>query len=152
MILSYWEQPTGSFSSKDDQKYRFSEYKKVFTNPEALGYMRKSNTNGTVAQVFGALGGAFMGYGLAQELFFKKQTAYHNGVAYEIKRRGGWGIAGIGLGMVGVSIPFAIGACKNMKKAIRTQNDADAQSTAETPKTSYRLDVSGNSVGLTYNF
>lgn len=140
------------FFIKGDQKYRFSEYKKVFTNPEALAYMRKSNTNGTVAQVFGALGGAFMGYGLAQELFFKKQTAYHNGVAYEIKRRGGWGIAGIGLGMVGVSIPFAIGAGKNMKKAIRTQNDADAQSTAETPKTSYRLDVNGNGVGLTYNF
>lgn len=139
------------FFIKGDQKYKFSEYKKVFTNPEALSYMRKSNTNGSIAQVFGAIGGGFIGYGLAQELF-KTKTVYINGVAYKQKQKGGWGLVGIGLGAIGVSIPLAISAGKNMKKAIRTQNDADANPSAETPKTSYRLDVNGNGVGLTYNF
>lgn len=134
------------FFIKGDQKYKFSEYKKVFTNPEALNYMKKANTNSTVSQVFGAIGGAFIGFGLAKEIT-KNKTVYYNGVAVKEKKSGGWGLVGVGLGAIGVGIPFAVSAGKNLKKAVNTQNQA-----AENKSTSYRLDIRGNGVGLSYNF
>ncbi|MCJ8152613.1 hypothetical protein MKJ01_02410 [Chryseobacterium sp. SSA4.19] len=137
------------FFIKGDQKYKFSEYKKVFTNQEALGYMKKANTNSTVSQIFGAVGGGFIGFGLVKEIT-KNKTVYYNGVAVKEKQAGGWGLIGIGLGAIGIGIPFAISADKNLKKAIRTQNKAAG--TEETKAASYRLDISGNSIGLTYTF
>lgn len=137
------------FFIKGDQKFKFSEYKKVFTNPEALGYMKKSNTNGTVAQIFGAIGGGLVGYGLVKEIF-KTKTVYQNGVAYKKKDNGGWGLIGIGLGAIGIGIPFAISSGKNLKKALNTQNQAGGID--ETKTTSYKLDLTGNSIGVSYNF
>lgn len=137
------------FFIKGDQKFKFSEYKKVFTNPEALNYMKKANTNSTVSQIFGAIGGGLIGYGLVKEVT-KNKTVYNNGVAIKKKESGGWGLIGIGLGAVGIGIPFALNSGKNMKRAIDTQNKNPG--TAETKATSYRLDISGNSIGLTYNF
>jgi hypothetical protein len=137
------------FFIKGDQKYKFSEYKKVFTNQEALGYMKKANTNSTVSQIFGAIGGGFIGFGLGREIT-KNKTVYYNGVAVKEKKSGGWGLMGIGLGAIGIGIPFAISAQKNLKKAIKTQNNAPT--TDEAKATSYRLDISGNSIGLSYNF
>lgn len=137
------------FFIKGDQKYKFSEYRKVFTNQEALGYMKKANTNSTVSQIFGAIGGGFIGFGLGREIT-KNKTVYYNGVAVKQKQSGGWGLMGIGLGAIGIGIPFAISAQKNLKKAINTQNNAPVTDEAKT--TSYRLDISGNSIGLSYNF
>lgn len=137
------------FFIKGDQKYKFSEFKKVFTNPEALSYMKKSNTNGTVAQIFGAVGGAFVGYGLVKEIT-RNKTVYYNGVAVKKKEKGGWGLIGIGLGAVGIGIPFAVSSGKNLKKAMKTQNEADLNETKKT--TSYRLDIGGSGIGLSYNF
>ncbi|MCE3075345.1 hypothetical protein [Chryseobacterium gwangjuense] len=137
------------FFIKGDQKFKFSEYKKVFTNPEALSYMKKSNTTGTVAQVFAGIGGAFVGYGLVKEIT-RNKTVYSNGVAIKKKESGGWGLIGIGLGAVGIGIPFAISSGKNLKKAMETQNQNPG--TNETKATSYRLEISGSSIGLAYNF
>lgn len=137
------------FFIKGDQKFKFSEYKKVFTNPEALSYMKKSNTNGTVAQVFAGIGGAFIGYGLVKEVT-RSKTVYSNGVAIKKKESGGWGLVGIGLGAVGIGIPFAISSGKNLKKAMEIQNQNPV--TNETKVTSYRLEISGSGIGLAYNF
>jgi hypothetical protein len=137
------------FFIKGDQKFRFSEYRKVFTNPEALGYMKRSNTNGTVAQVFGAIGGGLIGFGLVKEIT-KTKTVYYNGVAVKEKQKGGWGLIGAGLGAIGIGIPFAVSSGKNLKKAVNAQNRNPG--TDETKATSYRLDLSGNSIGLTYHF
>ncbi|MCL8536340.1 hypothetical protein M9991_05625 [Chryseobacterium gallinarum] len=137
------------FFIKGDQQYKFSEYKKVFTNPEALAYMKKANTNSTVSQVFAAVGGGFIGFGLAKELL-RNKTVYRNGIAYKEKQAGGWGLIGIGLGCVGVGIPFAISAGKNLKKAVDTQNQGAGSD--ESKVTSYRLDIRGNGIALSYNF
>lgn len=137
------------FFIKGDQKYKFSEYRKVFTNQEALGYMKKANTNSTVSQIFGAIGGGFIGFGLGREIT-KNKTVYYNGVAVKQKQSGGWGLMGIGLGAIGIGIPFAVSAQKNLKKAVNTQNSTPV--TDEAKVTSYRLDISGNSIGLSYNF
>ncbi|MGH1518804.1 hypothetical protein [Chryseobacterium sp. JK1] len=137
------------FFIKGEQKYKFSEYKKVFTNPEALGYMKKANTNSTVSQIFAAVGGGFIGFGLAKELL-RNKTVYRNGIAYKEKQEGGWGLVGIGLGCVGIGIPFAISSNKNLKKAIKTQNQPTG--TEENKVAFYKLDIRGNGIGLSYNF
>lgn len=137
-----------AFFIKGDQTYKFSEYKKVFTNPEALGYMKKANTNSTVSQIFAAIGGGFIGFGLVKEIT-RNKTLYYNGIAYKEKQKGGWGLMGIGLGFVGIGIPFAVSGGKNLKKAVNTQNKTPE---AEVKATSYRLDIGGNGVGLSYNF
>lgn len=137
------------FFIKGDQKFKFSEYKKVFTNTEALNYMKKANTNSTVSQIFGAIGGGLIGYGLVKEVT-RNKTVYYNGVTIKKKESGGWGLIGLGLGAVGIGIPFAVSSGKNLKKAIKTQNEADSNELTKT--TSYRLDIGGNGVGLSYNF
>ncbi|SDI47008.1 hypothetical protein SAMN05421846_10862 [Chryseobacterium taeanense] len=137
------------FFIKGDQKFKFSEYKKVFTNPEALSYMKKANTNSTVSQIFGAVGGGLIGFGLVKEVT-RNKTVYYNGVAIKEKDKGGWALIGAGLGAIGIGIPFALSAQKNLKKAVDTQNQNPG--TDETKATSYRIDISGNSIGLTYNF
>lgn len=137
------------FFIKGEEKFKLSEYKKVITNPEALSYMKKSNTNGTFAQIFAAIGGGFIGYGLVKEVT-KNKTVYVNGAKIEKKEKGGWGLIGIGLGSIGVAIPFGVSANKNLKKAVQAQNSAN---TAEKAKTnSYSLNIHGNGVSLTYNF
>lgn len=137
-----------AFFVRGDQTYKFSEYKKVFTNPEALGYMKKANTNSTVSQIFAAIGGGFIGFGLVKEIT-KNKTMYYNGIAYKEKQKGGWGLMGIGLGFVGIGIPFAVSGGKHLKKAVNTQNKTPE---ADVKATSYRLDIGGNGVGLSYNF
>ena len=137
------------FFIKGDQKFKFSEYKKVFTNDEALKYMKKSNSNSTIAQIFGGIGGGLIGFGLVKEITKNKKT-YSNGVVIERKESGGWGLIGIGLGAIGIGIPFALSSSKNLKKAVETQNSANSNKSSKT--TSYRLDISGSGVGLSYNF
>lgn len=137
------------FFIKGDKKFKFSEYKKVFTNPEALSYMKKANTNSTVSQIFGAVGGGLIGFGLVKEVT-RNKTVYYNGVAIKEKDKGGWALIGAGLGAIGIGIPFALSAQKNLKKAVDTQNQNPG--TDERKATSYRLDINGNSIGLTYNF
>jgi len=137
------------FFIKGDQKFKFSEYKKVFTNTEALNYMKKANTNSTVSQIFAAIGGGLIGYGLVKEVT-RNKTVYYNGVTIKKKEAGGWGFIGLGLGAVGIGIPFAVSSGKNLKKAIKTQNQADSNEASKT--TLYRLDIRGNGVGLSYNF
>lgn len=138
------------FYIKGDQTFKASDYKKVFTNVEALNYMQKSRTNSTFSQIFGGIGGGLMGFGMARALSGGDKEVYINGALVKEKQKGNWGLVGIGLGVVGIGIPFAISSGKNLKKAVKTQNQADSGESGKT--TSYRLDIGGNGVGLSYNF
>lgn len=138
------------FFIKGNQTYKASEFKKVFTNTEALNYMKKARANSTLSQIFGGIGGGLMGFGMARALSGGDKEVYMNGVLIKEKQKGNWGLVGIGLGVVGIGIPFAISSGKNLKKAFKTQNEADSGESAKT--TSYRLDIGGNGVGLSYNF
>ncbi|MBD8083304.1 hypothetical protein [Chryseobacterium caseinilyticum] len=141
------------FFIKGNQKYKASEYKSVFTNQEALAYMKKSRTNNAVSQVFGVMGGGLVGWGLATAISGKKTV--QNGMVIKEQAKGGWGLVGAGVGLIGIAIPFAIGSSKNLKNAVKTQNNADRNSTeAENTHASrfYKLEIGGNGVGLSYNF
>ena len=63
------------------------------------------------------------------------------------KPKGSWTIIGIGAGLIGIGIPFAIAADKNAKKAIAIEN---GEPTAFQPY--FKLESAGNGLALSYNF
>lgn len=77
------------------------------TNAESAELMRKAQVNNTFATIFGAAGGALVGYPIG--------TAIGGGDA-------NWTLAGVGAGLVAVAIPFSISANKRSKEAIDIYN------------------------------
>lgn len=77
------------------------------TNEESANLMKKAQVNKTFATIFGAAGGALIGYPIG--------TAIGGGDA-------NWTLAGVGAGLVAVAIPFSIGANKRSKEAIDIYN------------------------------
>lgn len=137
---------SGNHFSKDGQLYKYSQYKEVFMNPEAQKEFQKARINMTVSQVFAYSGGGVLGFGLASALFGKKEEV-RNGVVYQVKPNG-WALVGIGAGLIGVAIPFAITASKKAKNAVDIENGDG--STAFKPH--FKLESAGTGVSLSYNF
>ena len=132
---------------KDGQNYRFSDYKQVFQNQEALNYYQNYKTNKTVSMIFGGLGGALMGFGFARALSGGDKTYVDdNGTVHKTETKG-WGLVGLGAGLVAVGIPFSISAKKNLNKAIDTENN---KNTGFNPY--FKLETSGTALALSYNF
>ncbi len=74
---------------------------------QAYELVKKARTNNTLATVLGGAGGAFVGFPLGQ--------AMGGGDA-------NWTLAGIGLGLVAVSIPLSSGTNKNLQQAVELYN------------------------------
>lgn len=75
-------------------------------NKEALNFMKKANTNSIFSAVIGGIGGLIIGYNLG---------AIMNG-------KGNWGVGGVGLAVVAVSIPFEIGKSRNINRSVNIYN------------------------------
>ncbi|MBW8358650.1 MAG: hypothetical protein K0M63_02470 [Weeksellaceae bacterium] len=134
---------------RDGQKYKISQYKEVFKNPEAAAYFQKARTNSTVGNIFAGIGGGAMGFGLARALSGNKTTVITPYGTQTVKQdvSGAWAAVGIGAGIVGVGIPFALAANKNAKKAMAVEN---GEATAFQPY--FKLESAGNGLALSYNF
>lgn len=134
---------------KDGTKYKMSDYRSVFKNQEALNYFQKSRTNNTLGTIFGAAGGAFMGFGLAKALSGGETKVTTNYGTQTIKQDKGsaWALVGIGAGLVGIGIPFALAAKKNADKAIATEN---GEATAFQPY--FKVESACNGIAMSYNF
>ncbi|MBW8362401.1 MAG: hypothetical protein K0M56_09485 [Kaistella sp.] len=131
---------------KDGQTYKMSQYNAVFKNPEAVSLFKKARTNATVGQIFAYTGGFAIGFGIIPALSGKKQEV-RNGIVYENQPSKGWAVVGIGAGLVGIGIPFAIAANKNAEKAMALEN---GEATAFQPY--FKLETTGNGLALSYNF
>lgn len=141
---------SGNKLMKDGQTYKMSEYQDVFKDPEALSCFKKARTNNTIGAVFGGVGGAAIGFGLADILFNNKTvvTSYGYGTLESKPDHSvAWLVTGIGAGLVGIGIPFALAAKKNAKKAIQAEN---GESTAFQPY--FKLESGGTGLALSYNF
>lgn len=135
---------------KDGVKYKFSKYEEVFQNKEALEHFKKARTNNTVGSVFAFAGGFTAGFGIAQVLQGKNKQVIINGQSQTVKvekAKGGGALIGIGVGLIGIGIPFAIASKKNTDKAIALEN---GESTAFQPY--FKLESAGNGMALSYNF
>jgi len=133
---------------KDGQTYKMSQYENVFSNAEALETFKKSRTNNTVGSIFAYTGGFGIGLGLGGILFSPKEYQHSlSGNMIKNDKSGYWAIVGIGAGLVGIGIPFAIASKKNMDKALQIEN---GESTAFQPY--FKLESAGNGLALSYNF
>ncbi|MGV3641105.1 MAG: hypothetical protein ACO1NZ_11335 [Adhaeribacter sp.] len=79
------------------------------SNPEAFQEMKKAKSNFDVGYVFSLAGGTLVGWTLG--------TALGGGEP-------NWAVAGVGAGLIGVSIPFSAAYSKHAKNAVRTYNGA----------------------------
>lgn len=131
---------------KDGQTYKLSEYKQVFKNQEAANYFSKARTNNTVGSIFAYTGGFLIGFGLVPALK-GNGTETRNGVVYQRDPGSAWTVVGIGAGLVGIGIPFALAAKKNVDKAISVENGGV---TAFKPY--FKLESAGTGLALSYNF
>lgn len=141
---------SGSKLVKDGQTYKISKYNDVFKNPEAVSYFKKARTSNTVGAIFGGIGGAAIGVGLAEVLLNNKTVVTNYGygtIEAKPDHSVAWLVTGIGAGLVAVGIPFAIAANKNAKKAIALEN---GESTAFQPY--FKLESAGSGLALSYNF
>ncbi|ASW75163.1 hypothetical protein CJF12_13305 [Chryseobacterium piperi] len=137
---------------KGNQTFKYSEYKKVFSNPDALKYAKKARSKSTLGNIFGFTGGALMGAGLVKALQ-KDKTIYTNlgdGRAASMTYKnnyGGWALVGIGAGVTIVGIVINSGTKKQLKKAIDLENSSETKDL-----TYYKVGFIGNGAYLSYNF
>lgn len=142
---------SGNKIMKDGVKYKYSKYEKVFVNPEAQQYFKKTRTNKTVAQVLAYTGGFSIGMGIGDMIAQGKERTVPTimGGSYIVKPNysTAWTLIGTGVGLVGIGIPFAMGAAKNAEKAIQIEN---GEPVAFQPY--FKLESAGNGVAMSYNF
>ena len=137
---------SGNKLIKDGKSYKFSKYQEVLTNSEAQVLFKRSRTNRTISNVFAGFGGGFMGFGLARALSGGDKTVIINGQTVTQKSKG-WELVGIGAGLVGIGIPFALAAKKNTQKALELENGTG---TAFQPY--FKIETAGTGLALSYNF
>ena len=137
---------SGNHLEKDGQFYKMSNYKDVFSNPEAQKSFKKARTNHTVGQIFAYAGGFGIGAGIIPALSGKKQEV-RDGIVYENQPSRGWAVVGVGAALVGIGIPFAIASKKNGEKALEIENGASA---AFQPF--FKVETAENGLAFSYNF
>ena len=137
---------SGNKLIKDGKSYKFSKYQEVLTNSEAQVLFKRSRTNRTISNVFAGFCGGFMGFGLARALSGGDKTVIINGQTVTQKSKG-WELVGIGAGLVGIGIPFALAAKKNTQKALELENGTG---TAFQPY--FKIETAGTGLALSYNF
>lgn len=104
-------------------------------NPAAYDVMKKAKRNNDIGQVFGFAGGFLIGFPIG--------TAIAGGDP-------NWLLAGIGAGLVGVSIPFSIRYHKNAGAAVAMYNDGIRSLGYH--ELEMKLGFAANGIGLTLKF
>ena len=104
-------------------------------NAEAYAEMKLAKKNNDVGSVFAGAGGFLIGWPVG--------TAIGGGEPE-------WVLAGIGAGLVAISIPFAVAYIKHAKKATRIYNDA--LSKPSTPDVGFTFGITRDGMGVTISF
>lgn len=121
---------------QSNQKLGMAEVASIMqTNADAFAHIRSARSNNTWSSVFGAIGGAMLGYPLG--------TAIGGGDP-------NWTIAGVGAGLIVVSIPFAVKAKNEAVKAVHAYNEGLAKTSLR--KSEFKLYFSGSGMLLCYRF
>ena len=99
--------------------------------------IKKGQSNNTLANIIGAVGGGLVGYPLG--------TAAGGGNA-------NWTLAAIGAGLIVVAIPIASSAKKNTNRAVNIYNRSLGVTSSREIKPEFKLLLNGNRIGLAINF
>jgi predicted MFS family arabinose efflux permease len=107
----------------------------VESNPEAKKEMEIAKSNASVANVLGYAGGFMVGWPIGTMLGGGEPN---------------WTLAGIGLGVILLAIPFGSGYTKHATRAVRIYNKS-LQETGQR-KTEWHLGLNRNGIGLVVHF
>lgn len=110
--------------------------KAVTSNDEAFKLINSTQINNTLSQIIGFIGGGLVGYPIG--------TALAGGEA-------NWTMAGIGAGLIAISIPLNNKYNNDVNKAVDIYNDK-LLSDNFWDKSELKLTVNVNSIGLVLNF
>ena len=122
---------------KDNERLKMKEVKALMRDHQAaFEELQKANTNKAFAYIFSIPGGALIGYPIG--------TAIGGGDPE-------WVLAGIGAGLVAVSIPFMSGYNKRAKNAAGLYNKA-VMNTTSSFQPDVRFSVKANGVRLVIVF
>ncbi|MBI3218199.1 MAG: hypothetical protein HYZ44_01680 [Bacteroidetes bacterium] len=105
-------------------------------NPEASKLFQQAKPNGTAATIFGVAGGFLVGWPIGTAIAGGKPS---------------WELAGIGAGLIVVSIPFSSAFNKKTKEAVSIYNLGNKTSSANW-KPEFKLNLSMNQVGVAMKF
>ncbi|NVK85826.1 MAG: hypothetical protein HWE21_15985 [Cytophagia bacterium] len=108
----------------------------LMTNyPDAQAYMKKARTNSTMAQIFAFSGGYLIGYPIGQSIAGGEAN---------------WTLAGIGVGVALIAIPFVSAFKENATLAINLYNESDYK--ALNNNVQLKIGVLESGVGLRVSF
>lgn len=106
----------------------------VDSNKEALEELERAKTNRFYSLVFATVGGAFIGFPIGMSLAGEDMN---------------WTLAGIGAGLVGISIPFFTSYNKRAKNAVEIYNRGLRKNEVQ-PTLSFNVNAQG--FGIKLNF
>jgi hypothetical protein len=104
-------------------------------NPDAVAEMKKAKTNYSASMVFSYIGGFMIGWPIG--------TAIAGGDPE-------WALAGIGAGLIGISIPFSASYTRHARNGVAIYNRTLNYSGSVHPE--YRLKLMANGIGLQISF
>lgn len=108
----------------------------VKNNPEAAALMDKAKTNNTIGTIFGFIGGGLIGWQFGSAIGGGEPN---------------WAAAGVGAGLIGISIPFNAGYNKNSQRAVELYN-AGLNASSNNQQPELKLGFSGSGLGLKLKF
>ena len=111
--------------------------KTMESNQQAFDLIKKAQSNNTIASIIGGAGGFLVGWPIG--------TAIGGGDA-------NWTLAGVGAGLIAISIPLTSGANKNGKQAVELYNSSLKSTSFYEFKPEFKVISNGNGIGLSMNF
>ena len=107
------------------------------SNPNSYKLIKSAKSNNIFAQIIGGIGGGLIGYPIG--------TAIGGG-------KPNWTLAGIGAGLVGISIPISSNVNKKAKEAVEIYNSSLNSTTSTNFNPTFNIITNGNGIGLSINF
>lgn len=111
--------------------------KTMASNQQAFQLIKKAQSSNTLASIIGSLGGGLVGFPIG--------TAIGGGDA-------NWTLAGIGAGLVAISIPISSKANKNAKSAVELYNTSLNSTSYNEFKPKFKISANGTGIGLCITF
>lgn len=111
--------------------------KTMASNQQAFDLIKKAQSNNTIASIIGFAGGGLIGWPIG--------TSLGGGDA-------NWTLAGIGAGLVAITIPISSNVNKKAKQAVELYNSSLNATSYNEFKPEIKLLANGNGIGLSMNF
>lgn len=106
-------------------------------NEQAYDLMKKARSNNIIASVIGFAGGGLIGWPIGAALGGGEPN---------------WALAGIGAGLVVVSIPISSSASKKAKQAVDLYNASLNSTSMNGLRTDFEFIANGNGIGISMTF